>query len=127
MSLSSAELAGPRLPIVLRMDTRAIARATAVPLASFTSTPWPAPTVLMSACSASLPGLDVLLIDDWDLAPVQDPERRDLLEILADRYGTRSTIITSQLRPLSGTTTSPTPPWPMRSAIGSSTTPIDSC
>jgi DNA replication protein DnaC len=43
--------------------------------------------------------LDVLVIDDWGLAPVQDPERRDLLEILEDRYGTRSTIITSQLPP----------------------------
>lgn len=41
--------------------------------------------------------LDVLLIDDWGLAP--DQERRDLLEILEDRYGTRSTIITSQLPP----------------------------
>jgi DNA replication protein DnaC len=38
-------------------------------------------------------------IDDWGLAPVQDPERHDLLEILEDRYGTRSTIITSQLPP----------------------------
>jgi DNA replication protein DnaC len=43
--------------------------------------------------------LDVLLIDDWGLAPVQDAERRDLLEILEDRYGVRSTIITSQLPP----------------------------
>jgi hypothetical protein len=43
--------------------------------------------------------LDVLVIDDWGLAPVQDPERRDLLEILEDRYGARSTIITSQLPP----------------------------
>jgi DNA replication protein DnaC len=43
--------------------------------------------------------LDVLLIDDWALAPVQDAERRDLLEILEDRYGIRSTIITSQLPP----------------------------
>ena len=43
--------------------------------------------------------LDVLVIDDWGLAPVQDQERRDLLEILEDRYGTRSTIITSQLPP----------------------------
>ena len=43
--------------------------------------------------------LDVLVVDDWGLAPVQDPERRDLLEILEDRYGTRSTIITSQLPP----------------------------
>ena len=31
--------------------------------------------------------------------PATDQERRDLLEILEDRYGTRSTIITSQLPP----------------------------
>src|SRR5712692_11783258 len=48
---------------------------------------------------AKLARLDVLIVDDWGLAPVQDPERRDLLEILEDRYGTRSTIITSQLPP----------------------------
>src|SRR5262249_41949841 len=48
---------------------------------------------------AKLARLDVLVIDDWGLAPIQDPERRDLLEILEDRYGTRSTIITSQLPP----------------------------
>jgi DNA replication protein DnaC len=41
--------------------------------------------------------VDVLVIDDWGLAPLKDAERRDLLEILEDRYGTRSTIITSQL------------------------------
>jgi hypothetical protein len=34
--------------------------------------------------------VDVLLIDDWGLAPVTDQERRDLLEILEDRYGDRS-------------------------------------
>jgi len=43
--------------------------------------------------------MDVLLIDDWALAPLQDQERRDVLEILEDRYATRSTIITSQLPP----------------------------
>jgi len=48
---------------------------------------------------AKLARLDVLVIDDWGLAPIQDPERRDLLEILEDRYGARSTIITSQLPP----------------------------
>ena len=32
--------------------------------------------------------VDVLVIDDWGLAPVQEQERRDLLEILEDRYGT---------------------------------------
>ena len=48
---------------------------------------------------AKLARTDVLLIDDFALAPLQDYERRDLLEILEDRYGTRSTIITSQLPP----------------------------
>jgi DNA replication protein DnaC len=43
--------------------------------------------------------MDVLILDDWGLAPVQDQERRDLLEILEDRYGSRSTIVTSQLPP----------------------------
>jgi DNA replication protein DnaC len=41
--------------------------------------------------------VDVLVLDDWGLAPPKDAERRDLLEILEDRYGARSTIITSQL------------------------------
>jgi DNA replication protein DnaC len=41
--------------------------------------------------------IDILIIDDWGLAPPKDTERRDLLEILEDRYGNRSTIITSQL------------------------------
>ncbi len=41
--------------------------------------------------------VDVLVIDDWGLAPLTDSERRDLLEILEDRYGARSTVITSQL------------------------------
>ena len=43
--------------------------------------------------------MDVLVLDDFALVPLQDPERRDLLEILEDRYGTRSTIVTSQLAP----------------------------
>ncbi len=40
---------------------------------------------------------DVLVLDDWGLAPVQDLERRDLLEIMEDRHGLRSMIWTSQL------------------------------
>ncbi len=41
--------------------------------------------------------MDVLVIDDWGLAPPKDMERRDLLEIMEDRYDLRSTIWTSQL------------------------------
>jgi len=48
---------------------------------------------------ARLARLDVLILDDWGLAPFQDQERRDLLEILEDRYGTRSTVVTSQFPP----------------------------
>lgn len=40
---------------------------------------------------------DVLVIDDWGLAPPTDRERRDLLEVIEDRHGQRSTIITSQV------------------------------
>lgn len=46
---------------------------------------------------AKLARVDVLVVDDWGLAPVQDQERRDLFEIFEDRDGARSTIITSQL------------------------------
>ncbi len=41
--------------------------------------------------------LDVLVIDDFALSPIGAAERNDLLELLDDRVGTRSTIITSQL------------------------------
>ena len=40
---------------------------------------------------------DVLVMDDWGLAALTDQHRRDLLEILDDRYNLRATIITSQL------------------------------
>lgn len=39
----------------------------------------------------------VLLIDDLGLAPMTDPERRDLLEVIEDRQGLSSTIVASQL------------------------------
>lgn len=41
--------------------------------------------------------LDVLILDDWGLAVLAPSERRDLLEILEDRHGRGSTIVTSQL------------------------------
>jgi DNA replication protein DnaC len=40
---------------------------------------------------------DVLLVDEWGMAPLTDTERRDFLEICEDRYQLRSTILTSQL------------------------------
>jgi DNA replication protein DnaC len=41
--------------------------------------------------------VDVLVLDDWGLVALKDTHRQDLLEILDDRDGARSTIITSQL------------------------------
>ena len=41
---------------------------------------------------------DVLVLDDFAIAPLTEDARRDLLEILEDRYGLRSTLISSQLK-----------------------------
>ena len=41
--------------------------------------------------------IDVLVIDDWAMAPLTEPERRDFWEICEDRYQVRSVILTSQL------------------------------
>src|SRR6266571_1718154 len=41
--------------------------------------------------------VDVLLLDDFAMAPMKDAERRDLLEICDDRYQRRSMILTSQM------------------------------
>jgi len=38
----------------------------------------------------------VLILDDWGLQPLTESQRRDVLEIVEDRYNTRSTIITTQ-------------------------------
>jgi len=40
---------------------------------------------------------EVLILDDWGLAKLTAEQRRDLLEILEDRHGVRSTLATSQL------------------------------
>jgi DNA replication protein DnaC len=44
----------------------------------------------------TLGSVQLLIIDDFGLAPVDADARHDLLEILEQRYGRRSTIITSQ-------------------------------
>jgi DNA replication protein DnaC len=48
---------------------------------------------------AKIARTDVLIIDDWGLAAVTERERHDFHEVLEDRHGARSTIITSQLPP----------------------------
>src|SRR5712671_6397842 len=41
--------------------------------------------------------LDLLILDDWGPEPLDADQRRDLLEIVEDRYEARSIIVTSQL------------------------------
>lgn len=40
---------------------------------------------------------DLLILDDWGLSHLTDTQRRDMLEILDDRYQRRATIVISQL------------------------------
>ena len=59
---------------------------------------------------------DLLILDDWGLEPLDAAARHDLLEILEERYGRRSTMITSQLpvdrwHEIIGDPTMPTPSW----------------
>jgi len=58
---------------------------------------------------ARLSRIDVLVIDDWAMAPLAETERRDFWEICEDRYQTRSTILTSQLPVAAGTNRSAIP------------------
>ena len=50
-----------------------------------------------SAFLKQLAKVDLLYIDDFGLAPLADQTKRDLLEILEDRYDKKSILITSQL------------------------------
>jgi DNA replication protein DnaC len=58
----------------------------------------------------TLGAAQLLILDDWGLEPLGAQARHDLLEILEDRYGRRSTIVTSQL---------PIPDW--HAVIGEAT------
>lgn len=50
-----------------------------------------------AATLARLAKVDVLVLDDLLIAPLKDGERRDLLEVLEDRYDRCSTVVTSQV------------------------------
>jgi len=40
---------------------------------------------------------DLIILDDWGLSKFTAEQRHDLLELLDDRHGTRSTLVTSQV------------------------------
>jgi DNA replication protein DnaC len=46
---------------------------------------------------AKLARIDVLVLDDFLLNPMNDTERRDLLEVMEDRYDKTSTVIATQM------------------------------
>lgn len=48
---------------------------------------------------AALARIDLIVLDDWLITPLSEGARRDLLEILDDRYDRRSTMIAAQLPP----------------------------
>ena len=41
--------------------------------------------------------LSSTLLDDWGIQTLTGPQRHDLMEVIADRHGRRSTLIASQL------------------------------
>lgn len=50
-----------------------------------------------SRALARLSAADVLVLDDLGLSTIKESQRNDLLEVLEDRYGRSSTVVTSQL------------------------------
>ena len=75
----------------------AIPPSTSVSPGSFKIWPLPEadgsyPKVLKNLAKAK-----VLILDDLGLAPMSAQERRDLLEVIEDRHGSASTIVTAQL------------------------------
>jgi DNA replication protein DnaC len=45
----------------------------------------------------ALASVQLLILDDWGLQPLDAGSRHDLLEIIEERYGRRSTVVTSQI------------------------------
>ena len=45
---------------------------------------------------AALAKTDLIILDDWGLAQCEDASRHDVLELLEDRHGRHSTLVTSQ-------------------------------
>ena len=45
----------------------------------------------------ALGGVKLLILDDWGLEPLGPEQRRDLLELVEERYGRGATLITSQI------------------------------
>jgi DNA replication protein DnaC len=62
--------------------------------------------------------LNLLILDDWGLQPLDQHAQLALLQIMEDRHGKAATIITSQLPVTNGTSILVILLWPMPSWIG---------
>ncbi len=58
---------------------------------------WIAGTTALRLAPVTQQWSELLILDDWGLAPLTSQQGRDLLEIVDDRHGRGSTIVTSQL------------------------------
>ena len=74
----------------------------------------------------SLGRADLLILDDFGLEPLDAGARHDLLEIVEERYGRRSTIVTSQLPVSAWHEVIGDPTYAAQSSIASFTTPTAS-
>ena len=74
----------------------------------------------------NLNGAQFLILDDWGLDPLDAGARRDLYEILEERYGRRSTILTSLVPVDKWHQVIGDPTYATPSSTASSTTPIAS-
>ena len=79
------------------LPARHTALATSASVACSTTSRSRAPTARSPRLMANLARMHVLILDDFALTPPTEQGRRDLLEVIEDRHGLRSTIITSQL------------------------------
>jgi hypothetical protein len=73
-----------------------------------------------------LTSVQLLILDDWGLESPRLGARRDLCEIIEERYGRRSAILTSQIPSTNGRPSPATRPVPTPSSTTSFTTPIAS-
>jgi len=58
---------------------------------------WPAAMAVMGKLLRSIARIKLLVLDDWGPEPLNPEQRRDLLEIVEDRYDAGSILMTSQL------------------------------
>ncbi len=118
----------PRLrPGAPSLPARGTARCTGGSPGSSTRWPWPGPMGPTPASSPSWRAWTSWSSTTRARCPSRTRSGGTLLEVLEDRYGTRSTIVTSQVPVAQWHEASGIRPWRTRSATACFTTATDSC